>query len=212
MIRWTESVDLSSTWVRTFGPRVCARHGEPAEALRSVTLRPKMPPWVWVCAAAIGGALGFACGVLAVVPVAFFAAIVDRQVRKPMKVPGWPYCPRCFALHRVYVIGTAAVMLGLVAYVLGFAVLLRGILQGTSGAPSGKTVALMGAGSLLALAGAVTRPWFSWPKLAGAHVSRDHRLVRVVAHGRFAAHVRERLAAGAGPRDVPDPLQVLPRG
>ncbi|MFI7282994.1 hypothetical protein ACIBOV_22320 [Micromonospora chersina] len=68
MTRWTESVELPSTWVHAYGPRVCARHGELAEDLRSVALRPKMPGWVWVCAVVVGGALGFACGVFARCP------------------------------------------------------------------------------------------------------------------------------------------------
>lgn len=213
MTRWTESVELPSAWVHAYGPRVCARHGEPAEDLRSVTLRPKMPPWVWVCAIVAGGALGFACGVFAAVPVAVFAAIVERQVRKPMKVPGWPYCRRCFTLHRIFVVGMAAVVLGIAAYVLGFAWFLLGVLQHTAGAPSDRTLALIMGGSLLALAGAVTRPLFSWQKLSGAHISRDHEVVRVTAHGRFAADVRERLAARPGRaghgRSL---LQVNPRG
>ncbi|MEU5526379.1 hypothetical protein ABZ744_05510 [Micromonospora chersina] len=209
MTRWTESVELPSTWVHAHGSRVCARHGEPAEDLRSVALRPKMPGWVWVCAVVVGGALGFACGVFAAVPVAILVAIVERQVRKPMKVAGWPYCPRCFSLHRIFVVGTAALVLGLAGYVLGLA----RFLQGTSGAPSDRSLALMVAGALLALAGAVTRPWFSWQRLASAHVSRDHRFVRVVAHGRFAADVRERFAARPGSaRDGRGPLQVTPHG
>ncbi|SCL55008.1 hypothetical protein [Micromonospora chersina] len=213
MTRWTESIELPSAWVHAYGPRVCARHGEPAEDLRRVTLRPKMPAWVWICAVVAGGTLGFACGVFAAVPVALLTAIVERQVRKPMNVPGWPYCPRCFTLHRISVVGTAAVVLGLATYVLGFALFLLGVLRHSPGVPSDGTLALIMVGSLLALAGALTRPWFSWQKLAGAHVSRDHGIVRVVAHGRFAADVRERLTARTGrARGGRDLLQADPRG
>jgi hypothetical protein len=182
------NIDVPVAWVSTDGPtppEVCARHGEATEEMHKAKFRRKAPGWIWIVAVT-SGVLGVFLGVavtpvIAFVPVvAFFAAL--QKVWSPTEVV-WPYCARCAALHWVHILGRA----GAALTVIGVFVAVRRVRT------DGITLSTL-AGVLLGIIVAfLLVEGFSWQRLAGAHVSRDRSSVRVKAHARFAAAVRDRL-------------------
>ncbi|MGS2620073.1 hypothetical protein ACVCAH_37235 [Micromonospora sp. LZ34] len=188
-----EDIDVPVAWASTQGhmlPGVCVRHGEPAEEIHHPRFGRTSPGWT-VIAAVASLVLAFLLGVavtpmLAPLPVVAFVAVVQnvRSIRV-----AWPYCARCVLLHhRVKVLGRVAGALTLLGV---FAAVLRVRANGVDGTTVWMTAALLLAVLVMALVMAA----FSWQRLAGAQVSRDQLSVRLKAHPRFAAEVRERLAA-----------------
>ncbi|MBQ0905566.1 hypothetical protein [Micromonospora sp. U21] len=188
-----EDIDVPVAWASTHGhtlPGVCARHGEPAEEIHHPRFGRTSPGWTLI-AAVTSLVLAFLLGVavapmLAPLPVVAFVAIVINM--RSIQV-AWPYCARCVLLHhRVKVLGRVAGALTLLGT---FAAVSRMRANGVDGTMLWVTAALL----LAALVMALVMAAFSWQRLAGAQVSRDQLSVRVKAHPRFAAEVRERLAA-----------------
>ncbi|MFI7577415.1 hypothetical protein [Micromonospora sp. NPDC049497] len=188
MNQWTEKVELPMGWVNAVGPRVCARHGEPAQDRLPVKFRQRIPPWAWIGAILCGLIVGYGCGLLGAIPVALLATRAARAKWPPMKFRAWPYCDQCFALHRRYVVGITVLVLGVATYLLGIVRFLW-----ITRMLDDSILALMAVGGILALTGAVVGQPFSWQKLARAHVSRDLSSLQVEGHGRFAADVRAQL-------------------
>lgn len=199
MNRWTEKVDLPTAWVHAFGPRLCARHGEPAEDLRPVTFHTRIPLWFPIGALVSVAVIVYVARSHVASPVVLAPWLVARSKWPPMKVQRWPYCLRCLALHRLHLMCMAVMVVGLAGYLLGTAGLLFGAVGPASGMETDTLLALLVGGLVLALIGALVGRPFSWRKLGGAHVLRDQSALRVTAHGRFAADVRARLATQPAP-------------
>ena len=196
-----EEIDVPVVWASTEGdtlPGVCARHGEPAEGIHDARFGHTSPGWT-VVGAVTSLVLAFLLGVavtpvLAVLPVLAFLVVVEKT-RSRMEV-AWPYCARCVSLHRrVDVFRRVAAALTL----LGCFETVSRIRAHNVG---GTTVSLMAGLVSMTLVALVMSWFFSWQRLARAQVSQDRLSVRVKAHPRFAAAVRDRLATervAAGP-------------
>lgn len=185
-----EDIDVPVAWARTEGhtlPGVCARHGEPAEEMHHARLGRTSPGWIVIAAVTsllLASLLGVAVTpVLAPLPVVAFLVVVEKA-RSRMEV-SWPYCARCVALHhRVDVFRRVA-----------GALTLLGVFEAVSRVRAhnvgGTTVSLMAALISMLVVALVMSAFFSWQRLARAQVSPDRLSVRVKAHPRFAAAVRD---------------------
>ncbi|MDG4820796.1 hypothetical protein O7635_02880 [Asanoa sp. WMMD1127] len=136
-------------------PRVCARHGQPADRHRSVVFRSKPPAWTYL---------------LIVVGVILFA-IVATVLQKRVKAPAWPFCRQCAALRtRRMLIGAGLIVLSVVA-VIGLSVALP---PSSSYGPF-VVVAFVA----LLLAGLFFIAQSGWAVIASAVASRDGAAVEV---------------------------------
>lgn len=190
MSQWTEQVEVPVIWAVAAGqapPRLCARHGEPAEEMRSVAFyRRTIPPWIWITGFLIGLVVVWLLGLIIGLPLALVAATLLGRRRPKIEVEAWPYCTRCVILHRVCATGIAA-------KVAGFAAILLGYLRLPDDGFDRPTVVLIAGGYLLGLTGLAGKK-YSWRRLAGAQLSAEDGTLHVEAHGRFAADIRARLA------------------
>jgi hypothetical protein len=191
MSRWTEQVDVPAIWTIAAGqtpPRLCARHGEPAEETRVVKFyQKKMPRWIWIGSFLVGLVATRMLGLVIGLALALLAGALLDRMRPGIEVEAWPYCMRCIVLHRAWVTGTAARL-------VGFGGILIGVMRFPAEGFDPSALLLIAGGYLLVLTGLVGAR-FSWRRLAGANASMDQATLHVEAHGRFAADIRERLAA-----------------
>ncbi|HEY6595602.1 MAG TPA: hypothetical protein VI011_16115 [Asanoa sp.] len=135
-------------------PRVCVRHGEPADRHKSVVFRSKTPGWTYLLI------------VLGVIVFAIVAAVLQKRV----KAPAWPFCPRCAALRtRRLLIGV-----GLVVLAVALVVVAASLLPDSSAAP----VAVIAFVALL-LAGLIVIALSSWVGIASGFASRDGTAVEI---------------------------------
>lgn len=189
-----EDVNVPVAWASTEEntlPEVCARHGDPAEETQHVEFGGMSPGWL-----AIAGVAALAAAiligvvvtpVLAGVPV-LALVVVFGKTRARTRL-AWPYCARCVALHDQVTVLRRVVAAFLLLGV--FAAVQRIRTYGVDGTTTSMMVGLSVGLLILLLVAAA----FSWPQLAGAKLSRDRLSLRVNAHPRFAAAVRDRLAA-----------------
>jgi hypothetical protein len=136
-------------------PRVCARHGEPADRHRRVLFRSKPPSWTYL---------------LIILGVILFA-IVATVLQKRVKAPAWPFCSGCAALRtRRLLVGVGLMVLAVLAVV---------VLAGTlpPGSTYGPLVVL--AFVVLLLVGLFFIAQSGWAAIASAVTSRDGAAVEV---------------------------------
>jgi hypothetical protein len=136
-------------------PRVCVRHGEPADRHKRVVFRSRPPSWTYL---------------LIVLGVILFA-IVATVLQKRVKAPAWPFCPRCAALRtRRLLVGVGLMVLGVVAVL---------VLSGTlpPGSTYGPLVVL--AFVVMLLVGLFFIAQSGWAAIASAITSRDGAAVEI---------------------------------
>jgi MFS family permease len=136
-------------------PRVCVRHGEPADRHKRVLFRSKTPGWTYLLV------------ILGVIVFAIVAAVLQKRV----KAPAWPFCPRCADLRtRRLLIGIGLVVLSVVAVVV-----LAGALPADSSYGPLAVVAFV----VLLFAGLIFIALAGWAAIASAFASRDGTAVEV---------------------------------
>ncbi|GAA1040444.1 hypothetical protein GCM10009557_61790 [Virgisporangium ochraceum] len=153
-------------------PRVCARHGRPADQLKSLRFSSRPPAWTY-----------------ALIPLGLlFFLIAIVVMRNDVWAPSWPWCDRCGRLRVVRLLTGLALFAGALA-------VLPSVADRRETAATVVTAVVVLA---LALAAVLLARSYA-TAIVGAHVTRDSRWVRIPrAHERFAAEVRQDVASAPG--------------
>jgi hypothetical protein len=158
-------------------PQVCARHGRPADQMKSLRFASRPPVWTY-----------------ALIPLGLlFFLIAVVVMRTDVWAPKWPWCSRCGRLRVVRLLA------GLTLFAGAFAIL-PSVADQRETATTVVTAVLV-----LALAlGSVLLARSYASAIVGAHVTRDSQSVRIPrAHVRFAAQVRQDIAIPAQATTTP---------
>jgi hypothetical protein len=153
-------------------PRVCVRHGLPAEQYKRVTFRSRTPNWTYL--------------LILIAVIAF--AIVVAATQKRVKAVAWPFCNECAALRkRRFLTGAGLIALSVVGIVVLASTL-------PSDSSYGNYIVLAFVLALIVGLGYLARA--GWPSIADGYASRDGSGVELAdpspAFAQAAAPAQER--------------------